>query len=98
TPGHSTLYLNRDSDNDVVIGSSSYTQRGLRVQSTGTSTFAGSVSVTGDVSATGTISAKYQDVAEWAPASEEMPSGTVVVVGASAPNTVSPSMHAYDTR
>jgi hypothetical protein len=45
----------------------------------------------------GIIHATYQDVAEWVPAKEEMAAGTVVVVGEDADNTVTASMHAYDT-
>jgi hypothetical protein len=45
----------------------------------------------------GIIQATYQDVAEWVPAAETMAAGTVVVVGEDADNTVTASMHAYDT-
>ena len=44
-----------------------------------------------------TIQATYQDLAEWVPAAESMPAGTVVVVAEDANNTVAASMHAYDT-
>jgi hypothetical protein len=61
------------------------------------SNFAGSLTVAGSVSVTGTIYANYQDVAEWVPASETMPAGTVVVISKDLSNTVSPSTRAYDT-
>jgi hypothetical protein len=44
-----------------------------------------------------TILATYQDLAEWVPAAETMPAGTVVVVADEANNTVTASTHAYDT-
>jgi len=44
-----------------------------------------------------TIKATYQDVAEWVPAAEAMPAGTVVVVDDGANNAVTASTHAYDT-
>jgi len=56
------------------------------------------VDVQGSVSVSGIIYAKFQDVAEWVPATAEMPGGTVVVVGEEADNTVTASTHAYDTR
>jgi hypothetical protein len=62
----------------------------------GTGHFAGAVTVSGTLTAT-TVYANYQDVAEWVPATESMPAGTVAVLSASANNTVAPSMHAYDT-
>jgi hypothetical protein len=62
----------------------------------GTGHFAGAVTVSGTLTAT-TVYANYQDVAEWVPATESMPPGTVAVLSASANNTVAPSMHAYDT-
>ena len=101
--GQSALYLNEYSDNDVIVGSSSYTARGLKVQSTGLSSYAGGLSVgqnltvTGTVSA-GTIYANYQDVAEWVPAGGSLLAGTVVVISGDTNNTVIPSTQAYDTR
>jgi len=50
----------------------------------------------GDVDGT-TVHATYQDLAEWVPAAERLPSGTVVVIGEDASNTVTASTHAYDT-
>jgi len=43
------------------------------------------------------IVAQYQDVAEWVPALETMPAGTVVIVSQEGTNAVTPSKHAYDT-
>lgn len=95
--GVSPLQLNLSSDNDVVIGSSS-SAHGLQVNSlpTATSSFSGNVTVIGTMTA-GTVYAKYQDVAEWVPASESMPAGTVVVISDATNNTVTPSTSAYDT-
>ncbi len=55
-----------------------------------------SVTFNGNVTGT-TIQATYQDLAEWVPAAETMPAGTVVVVAEDANNTVTASTHAYDT-
>lgn len=43
------------------------------------------------------ITAVYQDLAEWVPATGDVPAGTVVVVNPEANNEVSPSSHAYQT-
>jgi hypothetical protein len=69
----------------------------------GTSNPAYLLDVAGDAHFSGTVTggniqATYQDVAEWVPATNSMPAGTVVVVEADARNTVAPSAHAYDTR
>jgi hypothetical protein len=57
----------------------------------------GSGHFSNDVVVGGVINAKYQDVAEWVSAEEGMAAGTVVVVGENLDNTVTASMHAYDT-
>lgn len=93
--GSNPLYLNLQSDNDVHIGSASYA-RGLKVDGTGTSTFAGSVSITGTLTA-GTVYANYQDVAEWVPSTRELEPGTVVIINPEKTNEVMPSNTAYDT-
>lgn len=93
--GSNPLYLNLQSDNDVHIGSASYA-RGLKVDGTGTSTFAGSVNITGTLTA-GTIYANYQDVAEWVPSARELEPGTVVIINPEKTNEVMPSNTAYDT-
>ena len=59
--------------------------------------------VAGGINASGTITggniiAKYQDVAEWVPASEQIPAGTVVVLDSTQSNHVISSVQAYDTR
>jgi hypothetical protein len=46
----------------------------------------------------GTINAKYQDVAEWVRSSEQVTTGTVVVLDATKSNQVISSTQAYDTR
>ena len=53
---------------------------------------------TGNVTVDGNIAAKYQDVAEWVPAEEQLPAGTVVVLDATKPNHVTSSNTSYDTR
>lgn len=52
----------------------------------------------GNLSVSGNIAAKYQDVAEWVPASEQLPAGTVVVLDSTKSNQVISSSEAYDTR
>ena len=52
--------------------------------------------VEGNIHVTGNINAKYQDIAEWVPSATDLTPGTVVVLDASAPNTVRASTHAYD--
>ena len=53
--------------------------------------------VNGDVTVTGNIAAKYQDIAEWVESSQELLSGTVVVLDASGSNRVVASTRSYDT-
>jgi hypothetical protein len=81
-PG-TNLYL-QNTAGDVIIGSG-----------TGASA-RGNLTVAGIVTA-GTVYANYQDLAEWVPATDTMPAGTVVVVAEDANNTVTASTHAYDT-
>jgi hypothetical protein len=95
--GGTKLYLNQSMNQNVVIGSSSLTGMGLQVDGQGLSTFAKDVTVGGDLNVVGNLSANYQDVAEWVPASEHMPAGTVVVLQPDVTNTVMPSRKAYDT-
>jgi hypothetical protein len=54
--------------------------------------------VQGDIQASGNIRAKYQDVAEWVPASEQLPAGTVVVLDSTKSNQITSSTQSYDTR
>jgi hypothetical protein len=63
----------------------------------------GNALVTGNIIANGSITgatvigAVYQDVAEWVPASVDMPPGTVVVLNREKNNEVMPSSRSYDT-
>ena len=52
----------------------------------------------GNITLTGTINAKYQDVAEWVPSSEQITTGTVVVLDSTKSNQVVRSTQSYDTR
>ena len=54
--------------------------------------------VNGTIRASGVIGATYQDLAEWVPASGDVPPGTVVILNSEKNNEVMPSMGAYDTR
>ena len=53
---------------------------------------------TGNITVDGNINAKFQDVAEWVPSSEKLPTGTVVVLDATKSNQVIASTVSYDTR
>lgn len=63
----------------------------------------GNALVTGNIVANGSITgatvigAVYQDVAEWVPATVDMPPGTVVVLNREKNNEVMPSSRSYDT-
>jgi len=52
----------------------------------------------GNVNISGTVNAKYQDVAEWVPSSEQLSTGTVVVLDPTKSNQVTSSTTSYDTR
>jgi hypothetical protein len=59
--------------------------------------------VAGNINSNATITgnnvvARYQDVAEWVPAEEQLPTGTVVVLDRTKANQVVASTKAYDTR
>jgi Peptidase_G2, IMC autoproteolytic cleavage domain len=61
------------------------------------------VSGTGNIDAAGTITAgnikaKFQDMAEWVPSSEQLSTGTVVVLDSTKSNHVIASTVSYDTR
>lgn len=64
----------------------------------GTTSPSTALHVAGDVTVSGNISAKYQDIAEWVPAVEPIPAGTVVVLDAERTNSVLASSRAYDHR
>jgi hypothetical protein len=55
------------------------------------------VVVNGKLRATQVIGAVFQDIAEWVPATTQMPAGTVVVLNPDGENEVMPSNRAYDT-
>jgi hypothetical protein len=57
-----------------------------------------SLSNSGNLTVSGNIAAKYQDVAEWVPASGQLPAGTVVVLDSTKSNQVISSTQSYDTR
>src|SRR5258708_12518423 len=57
-----------------------------------------SLSNSGNLTVSGNIAAKYQDVAEWVPASGQLPAGTVVVLDTTKSNQVISSTQSYDTR
>ena len=52
----------------------------------------------GNITVSGNINAKFQDVAEWVPSSEKLPTGTVVVLDSTKSNQVVASTVSYDTR
>jgi len=85
------LLLNYNSNNDVQIGVAGNTH-GLQVLGNGMSNFAGGITVGG------TLYANYQDLAEWVPAEDSLPAGTVVIQSDDVDNAVVASERAYDTR
>ena len=64
----------------------------------GQNTGGGNYTFPGNVTVNGNIAAKYQDMAEWVPSSEKLPTGTVVVLDSTRSNQVISSTQAYDTR
>src|SRR6266849_3016188 len=58
----------------------------------------GTAHVSGNMTVDGNLAAKYQDLAEWVPSSEQLPTGTVVVLDSTKSNQVISSIQAYDTR
>lgn len=90
------LELNAFEQQNVVIGHPAHNSA-LIIQSTGHSTFAGSLTVAGNIQG-GNIAAKYQDVAEWVTSDVDLAPGTVVVVGREHVNTVTAATEPFDTR
>jgi hypothetical protein len=64
----------------------------------GLTTPTAALDVFGDIKLSGSINAKFQDVAEWVPSSEQISTGTVVVLDPIKSNHVICSTQAYDTR
>src|SRR5260370_20859881 len=58
----------------------------------------GTAHVSGNMTVDGNLAAKYQDLAEWVPSSEQLPTGTVVVLDSTKSNQVIASSVSYDTR
>lgn len=58
---------------------------------------AGDLTVVGNISAAKVINATFQDLAEWVPATTDMPPGTLVVLNPSKENEVMISGRAYDS-
>src|SRR5437660_998088 len=52
----------------------------------------------GNITVSGNINAKFQDLAEWVPSTEKLPTGTVVVLDSTKSNRVVASTVSYDTR
>src|SRR5439155_9421628 len=59
---------------------------------------AGDGKFTGNLTVDGNINSRYQDMAEWVPSSEQLSTGTVVVLDATKSNQVIASTVSYDTR
>lgn len=59
---------------------------------------AGNVTVKGAITAATVIGSVYQDLAEWVPATRDMPPGTVVILNPDRANEVMPSHGEYDAR
>jgi hypothetical protein len=60
-------------------------------------TYSGDITTAGSITGAKVINAVFQDVAEWVPATEALPPGTVVVLNPAKGSQVAPSRVAYDT-
>ncbi|HEV8433682.1 MAG TPA: hypothetical protein VGR95_09720 [Thermoanaerobaculia bacterium] len=60
-------------------------------------TYTGDITTSGTITGAKVINAVFQDVAEWVPATEVLPPGTVVVLNPAKGSEVGPSKTAYDT-
>ncbi|HEV8367488.1 MAG TPA: hypothetical protein VGQ39_06005 [Pyrinomonadaceae bacterium] len=58
----------------------------------------GNIKVSGNIEADGVIKARYQDVAEWVDSSQDLATGTVVVLDSTKNNHVIASTQSYDSR
>lgn len=85
----SKFVINANSNGNVGIGTANPTTK-LHVVGDGT--------ITGNLTVSGTVNAKYQDLAEWVPSSQELATGTVVVLDSTKSNYVVASEQAYDTQ
>ena len=77
----------------VLNGGTQWTTSGSNV-----SYNAGNVAIVGNLTVDGIINAKYQDVAEWVPSTQNLSTGTVVVLDSEKSNHVVASSQEYDTR
>src|SRR6266851_2528901 len=83
----------------IIDGSTSTPSAGnISAGQFGQNTGGGNYTFPGNVTVNGNIAAKYQDVAEWVPSSEHLPTGTVVVLDSTKSNQVIASSVSYDTR
>lgn len=57
----------------------------------------GNIVATGSITGATVVGSIYQDLAEWVPAAEDIPPGTVVVLNPDVENEVTASSRAYDT-
>jgi hypothetical protein len=85
TTSGANIYYN---SGNVGVGTATPTSK-LHVQGDGR--------VSGNLVVDGNIAAKYQDVAEWVPAAQQFPAGTVVVLDPTKANQVISSSTSYDT-
>ena len=106
---HNLSFRANNADHMILTSSGNLgigtTSPGAKLEVNGNTNVTGNINVTGtgNITAAGTIEggnikAKYQDVAEWVGSSQELPTGTVVVIDHTKSNQVIASSQAYDTR